>query len=1180
MSVCPGCGTPGQLEGARFCFSCGTVLQAPGCVSCGFDLLPGSRFCPSCGTPQTDAPAAAPAPPASTGHPVASRRVTSVLFGDLVGFTALSETRDQEDVRELLSSYFEQCSQVIARYGGTVEKFIGDAVMAVWGVPTSHEDDAERAVRAGLELVHLITDLGTDLGVPDLAMRVGIVTGEVAVTVGAAQQGMVAGDAVNTAARVQSAAAPGQVWVDETTRLLTSSAVTYADVGSHAMKGKADPMPLWAVRAIVAGVGGAQRADGLEAPHIGRDRELRLAKELFHGSEETRRPTLLVVSGEAGVGKSRLGWELDKYTDGLNTTIRWHKGRCLSYGEGVAFYALAEAIRARLQLVRPDDGDETVEDYGSLLSHGLAAYVPDLEERAWMEPRLGALLGTVPAGSYKREDLFSAWTTFLHRVSGDGDPVVLLIDDAQHADDGLLDFVEHLLAVGTFPCFVVLLARPSLLEERPTLATNRRAHVLHLEALSDTEMAAVLDGLVAGLPESTRTALVQRAEGIPLYAVETVRSLIDRDLVVPRAGQYVLADPTGLDLDAVGAPASLQALIAARLDTLAPELRRLIDQASVLGNSFSRDAIGGLCPDVPDLDGALAQLVRLQLLSQESSRFSTEVGQYRFVQSAVRQVAYGTLSRRDRKASHLAVVRQLEQVDDPADELAPIIAQHYLEALDAVPEETDRDELAARAVGLLQRAATRAAALGAPAEAVGHLRSALGRTTEVAERAGIELDLARHLYAVADYEPAIEHATAARDACDRLGDPLSSAAAVAVLAQALARATGVYEAAISMTQECLDRIGDDSAARVVRLQLLRALIGFKLETNQDFREPCDEQLRLAELLGDDAAIAESFLSLGLHYSRADAQIVARLLMQAAADMAQRNHDPRMRTKVLTNLNALWTADDLHAAVEFGREAQQDVPAIGEPYWASVAGVNLALATVLEGAWSDASALAEAHEQTSDLGTYWDLVRCYLAMCRGESCPPASASDEVDGEDLSVVAFGLLSRAVRQLHDHDPAAAASAVEAVHTIHRSAEIVDDFCLVYTVAADVVVRSGAQDALREMDALVDSHDTDSHPRGVRALRAHHRGLAAMETGEAPVVEQHLREALAAARAWGSGLVQARVAADLGSWLTGQGRASEAVELLDLARSQYARMGAVALLEDLDRRVGTVSAPSGVAR
>ena len=207
---------------------------------------------------------------------MAERRVTSVLFGDLVGFTTLSESRDSEDVRELLSRYFDLCRTVIGRYGGTVEKFIGDAVMAVWGVPTAHEDDAERAVRAGLEIVESIAAMGADLQAPHLAMRVGVVTGEVAVTLGATGQGMVAGDAVNTASRVQSAATPGRVWVDETTRSLSSAAISFTDVGEHALKGKAEPAPLWEAGAVVAAVGGGQRVDGLEAPLTGRDRELRL----------------------------------------------------------------------------------------------------------------------------------------------------------------------------------------------------------------------------------------------------------------------------------------------------------------------------------------------------------------------------------------------------------------------------------------------------------------------------------------------------------------------------------------------------------------------------------------------------------------------------------------------------------------------------------------------------------------------------------------------------------------------------------------------------------------------------------------------------------------------------------------------------------------------------------------
>ena len=562
--------------------------------------------------------------------------------------------------------------------------------------------------------------MGADLKAPDLAMRVGIVTGEVAVTIGATQQGMVAGDAVNTAARVQSAATPGQVWVDETTRLLTTAAITYVDVGSHAMKGKADPVPLWAVRAVVAAIGGAQRADGLEAPLVGRDRELRLVKELFHGAEESGRPALLVVEGEAGVGKTRLGWEFEKYVDGLQSTVRWHSGRCLAYGEGVAYFALAEAIRGRLQLLRQEGADAAGRrrrrPRARCSSWASTPTSPTPRSGPGSSPGSGALLGVGAIGTFAREDLFAAWTTFLRRVGDDEDPVVLVIDDAQHADEGLLGFLEHLLGVGGFPCLVVLLARPGLLADNPSLATNRRATVLHLESLADKDMAALLDGLVAGLPDDVRDALVQRAEGIPLYAVETVRSLIDRDLVVPRGGQYVLADP---------APRPRQrrrAGLAAGADRrparrAAADERRLVDLASVLGTSFERDVIAQLCPEIHDLDAVLASLVRLQLLEQESNRFSSEVGQFQFVQGAVRQVAYGTVARRDRKARHLAVAELLESDDEASASSAAVVAHHYLEAIDAVPDAPDVADLATAAVGHLVRAAQRAQALGAPKEA-------------------------------------------------------------------------------------------------------------------------------------------------------------------------------------------------------------------------------------------------------------------------------------------------------------------------------------------------------------------------------------------------------------------------------------------------------------------------------
>ncbi|MDQ3543952.1 MAG: adenylate/guanylate cyclase domain-containing protein, partial [Actinomycetota bacterium] len=349
--------------------------------------------------------------------------MTSVLFGDLVGFTTLSEARDAEEVRELLSAYFAVARTVVGRYGGVIEKFIGDAVMAVWGVPVATEDDAERAVRAGLDLVAAIADLGEHVGVAGLLMRVGVVTGEVAVTIGATAEGMVAGDAVNTAARVQSAAAPGTVWVNEATRVLTAAAVEYADMGEHVMKGKAEPARLFQARVVVAAVGGAQRIDGLEAPFTGRDRHLRLVKELCHETAEEHRPRLVLVTGAAGVGKSRLAWEFEKYVDGLSTVFAWHRGRCLTYGDGVAFWALAEAVRGRLGLVESDPS-AVVQDR---LATRLPELLADPGERDWVLPRLGVLLGVASDRSYAREDLFAAWTRFLERAGG-GSPVIVVLD--------------------------------------------------------------------------------------------------------------------------------------------------------------------------------------------------------------------------------------------------------------------------------------------------------------------------------------------------------------------------------------------------------------------------------------------------------------------------------------------------------------------------------------------------------------------------------------------------------------------------------------------------------------------------------------------------------------------------------------------------------------------------------
>jgi class 3 adenylate cyclase len=349
--TCPGCRTDVRA-GLKFCPTCGTRL-ALSCPACSAPAEIGARFCGECGTDLQAArpPAAATAPAildngvVSSPAAVSERRVVSVLFADLVGFTPLSEGLDPEEVRELLGRYFDAARQVIGRYGGTVEKFIGDAVMAVWGTPMAREDDAERAVRAALELVAAIPAIGGKTG--DLKVRAGVVTGEAATTVGAEGQGLAAGDVVNTASRIQSVAPPGGVLVDDATRRATERPIAYDDAGTRELKGKAEPVHVWQAMRVVAGIRGAARTAALEPPFVGRDAELRLVKELFHNAVAEGRARFVSVVGAAGVGKSRLSWEFDKYVDGLAEGVLWHYGRCLSYGEARQAAPHRAALRRR-----------------------------------------------------------------------------------------------------------------------------------------------------------------------------------------------------------------------------------------------------------------------------------------------------------------------------------------------------------------------------------------------------------------------------------------------------------------------------------------------------------------------------------------------------------------------------------------------------------------------------------------------------------------------------------------------------------------------------------------------------------------------------------------------------------------------------------------------------------------
>jgi class 3 adenylate cyclase/tetratricopeptide (TPR) repeat protein len=724
---CSRCGSENR-DGRKFCSSCGGPLAVV-CPSCGAANEPNDRFCGECGTALEGSPARAAADVAAAPDraPAASeRRLVSVLFADLVGFTTLSETRDAEEVRELLTRYFDSCRRLIARYGGVVEKFIGDAVMAVWGTPVAQEDDAERAVRAALDLVAAVAELGRDSGAPGLRARAGVLTGEAAVTIGASGEGMVAGDLVNTSSRIQSSAEPGAVFVGETTRRTTEASIVYEDAGTFELKGKTEPMHLWRATRVVAGVGGAMKSEGLEAPFVGRDRELRLMKELFHASADEGKAQLVSVVGMGGIGKSRLGWEFYKYSDGLQKDFWWHRGRCLAYGEGVTYWPLVEMIRGRAGILEGEDPESATVK----LHKTLEEFLRDDEERRWVEPRLAHLLG-LEERAPDRENLFAAWRLFIERMA-ETDPVILMFEDMQWADASLLDFIEYLLEWSrNLPLFVIVLARQDLLDRRPTWAAgSRNATMLSLEPLSLEAMKELLAGLVPGLPDGLLDQILDRAQGVPLYAVETVRMLLDRGLLVQEGSVY---RPTG-PIESLEIPETLHALIAARLDGLTADERRTLQDASVLGKTFTKQALANLSGIGSELDAILTSLVRKEVLSIQADPRSPERGQYGFLQDLVRRVAYETISKKDRKAAHIAAAAFLEaQLDE--DEAVEAVASHYLDAFQLAPDAPDAASIRDKARNMLAKAGRRAASLAAVTEAERYYVQAAELADDAVERA-------------------------------------------------------------------------------------------------------------------------------------------------------------------------------------------------------------------------------------------------------------------------------------------------------------------------------------------------------------------------------------------------------------------------------------------------------------
>jgi class 3 adenylate cyclase len=534
----------------------------PVCQRCGEENPERARFCLGCGAPVV-APAA---------FRREERKRVSVLFCDLVGFTSRAERLDVEDVRRVLAPYYARLRADLERYGGTVEKFIGDAVMALFGAPTAHEDDPERAVRAALSIRDTITDVNEQDPTLDLHVRVGVTTGEALVVLDARPvegEGMASGDVVNTAARLQAAAPVDGILVDETTMRATDRQITYQPVEPVAAKGKAAPVAVWlAVRARASL--GVDVVQAPSTPLVGRERELDLLEAALARVRDEHAVQLVTLVGVPGMGKSRLVWELLQTVEAEPELTIWRQGRCLPYGEGVALWALGEVVKAQAGILETDPAEAAA----AKLERAVADLFSDKGEAAWVLGHLRLLVGLgdpAQAGGDRRAEAFAAWRRFCEALAEQG-PVVLVVEDLHWADEVLLDFLDHLVDWAIDVLLVVGTARPELLVRRPGWGGGKaNATTVSLAPLSAEDTARLVAALLdqALLPAETQAALLARAGGNPLYAEEYVRMLADRGFLKKVGGSWQLERAGELPL-----PESVQGIIAARLDASHPRRRR------------------------------------------------------------------------------------------------------------------------------------------------------------------------------------------------------------------------------------------------------------------------------------------------------------------------------------------------------------------------------------------------------------------------------------------------------------------------------------------------------------------------------------------------------------------------------------------------------------------------------
>jgi class 3 adenylate cyclase/tetratricopeptide (TPR) repeat protein len=767
------------------------------------------------------------------------RKVVTVLFADLVGFTSRAESLDPEDVEAILTPYHARLRSELERHGGTVEKFIGDAVMALFGAPVAHEDDPERAVRAALAIRDWVADES------ELEVRIAVNTGEALVNLGArpeSGEGMAAGDVVNTAARLQSAAPVNGILVGETTYHATRDAITYRDAPAVQAKGKAEEVPVWeAVEAV--GRAGIDVSREPTTPLVGRDRELELLGSLLTRVREEQSAQLVTLVGVPGIGKSRLVSELYRMVDQDAELISWRQGRCLPYGESVTFWALGEIVKAEAGILETDDADEA----DRKLQQAVSTLVSDEMDARWLESELRALVGLKGAAS--SDSAQAAWRRFLEAMA-DRRPAVLVFEDLHWADDGLLDFVDDVVDwLRNAPLLVVGTARPELLERRSTWGGGKaNASTLSLQPLTDADSVRLLSELLQRPVQlaDEQQELLERAGGNPLFAEQYVRMLEERGT-------------TG-DL-----PQSVQGVIAARLDALPPTEKELLHEASVHGKVFWVGAVAEVSGVPRDqTEGDLRTLERKDFVRRERQSAVAGDTQYAFHHVLLRDVAYGQIPRRARADKHRRAAEWIEalgRIDDHAE----LLAYHYKQALDLGRAAGVEDDaaLVERTRASLRAAGERALALSAYAAAAEFFAQAVELTaTDDPERQRLMLLQGRALTPLDSKGYGFELLVEALDGFQAAGD-LEGAAEAATAAARAAWFAGDRAATDRFIAVALEAVADQPSSRV-RGDVLSNQSGFLMLAGR-YEESIrvgTEALPLLEELGMDEQRARVHIVIG------------------------------------------------------------------------------------------------------------------------------------------------------------------------------------------------------------------------------------------------------------------------------------------------------------------------------